>query len=538
LRRAVAGLSAAACTKVVSTGAGERRNPTTQPHILRYGDLGDVSTLNPAFNSDLILAWMSELTMAYLIRFDHENKPIPDLATEVPTARNGGISADGKTITFHLRKGVKWSDGAPFDADDVVFSTRVILDPKTNVVSRDGWDQIARIDEPDKYTVVYRLKAPYSPFASVYFSTGGSNPAIMPKHLLATTRDINKDPYNALPVGIGPFAYKAWKRGDRVVMVANPGYWRGPPKLKQIEYRITPSRDTLLSELQTGDLDMWPIAARAYYPRLLKIPGVSVVRQASFAFNHIDFNLTHPVLRDPAVRTALRLALDRRTLRDKVSHGLGILQDGVLSPASPFFDPKIRFVDFDIAKANAVLNAAGWKRGPDGIRSKNGLRLSLELVSNAGSPDTDTQIELIREWWKKIGVDFVRKNVDPRLLFAPYTDGGIIQNGKFDLVFFAWFTNPSGDMSGLYSCAQVPPNGQNDLRWCNPTAEPAMQAFKHTYEFASQKRYDDILQEELARDVPTIVIAVPEDLYAYNSDLKGFHPNQVSEFDDFMNVDI
>jgi peptide/nickel transport system substrate-binding protein len=531
-------LLAAGCTKVGSTGAGERRNTSTQPHVLRYGDLGDVSTLNPAFNSDLILAWMSELTMAFLIRYDHENKPIPELATQVPSAANGGISADGKTITYHLRKGVKWSDGAPFDADDVVFSTRVVLDPKTNVVSRDGWDQIVRIDEPDKYTVVYHLKAPYSPFAATYFSTGGSNPAIMPKHLLASTRDINKDPYNALPVGIGPFKYTAWKRGDRVVMVANPNYWRGLPKLTQIEYRIVPNRDTVLSELQTGDLDLWPIAAGAYFPRLKARQNLTVLRQASYGFNHIDFNLTRPALRDPAVRTALRLAIDRRLLREKVSHGIGIMQDGVLSPASPFFDPKIAFVEYDPAKANAVLDAAGWKRGPDGIRGKNGLRLTLELVSNSGSPDTDTRIELIRAFWKKIGVDFVRKNVDPRLLFAPYTDGGIIQNGKFDVVFFAWFTNPSGDLSGIYSCAQVPPNGQNDTHWCNPRAEAAMQSFKRTYDYPRQKQYDDIVQEELARDVPTIVTSVAEDLFAYNSDLKGFRPNQVSAFDDFMDVDI
>jgi peptide/nickel transport system substrate-binding protein len=528
----------AGCTKVGSTGAGERRNPSTQPHVLRYGDLGDMSTLNPMFNTDLVLAWVSQLTMAYLVRYDHANKPVPELATEVPTIQNGGISADGKTIVYHLRRGVKWSDGAPFDADDVVFTTRVILDPKTNVTSRDGWDQIARIDEPDKHTVVYRLKAPYSPFLATFFSTGGANPAIVPKHLLAASANVNKDPYNALPVGIGPFRYVAWRRGDRVQLEANPYYWRGLPKLKGIEYRITPNRDTLLSELQTGDIDLWPIAAGAYYPRLMRMPNVTVLRQASYGFGHLDFNLTRPVLRDPAVRRALRLAVDRRELRDVVSHGIGILQDGPISPASPFFDSKIGFIPFDLAKANALLDGAGWRRGPDGVRSKDGLRLTLQLVSNSGSPDTDTRIELIRTWWKKIGVEFVRKNVDPRLLFAPYSEGGTIQTGKFDAVFFAWFNDASGSLANIYSCALVPPNGQNDLHWCNPVAEAAMQDFKHTYDYARQKRDDDVVQEQLVGDAPTIVTAVQEDLYAYNSDLKGFHPNQVSQFDDIMNVDI
>jgi peptide/nickel transport system substrate-binding protein len=527
-----------ACTKVGTAGEGARHNATTQPHVLRYADLGDVTNLNPLFDPDLVLAWMSEMTMAWLIRYDHANQPVPELATEVPSLANGGISPDGKTITFHLRKGAKWSDGAPFDADDVVFSTRVILDPKTNVLSRDGWDLIRRIDEPDKYTVIYHLSKPYSPFVATFFSTGGANPAIMPKHVLAKTADINKDPYNALPVGIGPFRYVAWKRGDRVEMEANPNYWRGLPKLKRVEYRIIPSRDTILSGLQTGDVDLWPIAAANYYPRLLRVPSITVIKQPSYAFNHLDFNVTRPALRDPAVRTALRMAMDRVAMRHLVSHDIGILQDGVLSPASPYFDPKIRFVAYDAARANAVLDAAGWRRGPDGIREKNGVRLSLDVVSNSGSPDTDTRIELIRSWWKKIGVEFVRKNVDPTLLFAPYANGGIIQTGKFDVVFFAWFTDASGSLAGIYSCRLIPPKGQNDTHWCNPAAEAAMDDLKGTYDVARQRRDDAIVQESLARDVPVIVTAVAEDLYAYNTDLTGFHPNQVSEFDDMMNVDI
>ena len=209
-----------------------------------------------------------------------------------------------------------------------------------------------------------------------------------------------------------------------------------------------------------------------------------------------------------------------------------------MSPASPYFDPKIGFIPYDIGKANALLDAAGWKRGPGGIRAKNGQRLSLELVSNVGSPDTDTRIEIIRESWKEIGVDFVRKNVDPTLMFAPYSSGGTIQTGKFDVVFFAWFADASGSLAGLYSCALIPPKGQNDLHWCNPVAQAAMDDFERTYDFARQKHDDEIVQEELMRDAPTVVLNVSEDLYAYNTDLKGFNPNQVSEFDDMMNVDI
>ena len=145
----------------------------------------------------------------------------------MPTQANGGVSKDGLTITYHLRKGVSWSDGAPFDADDVVFSTNVVLNPANNEVGRQGWDQITKIDEPDKYTVVYHLKKPYSPFIETFFSTAGANPCILPKHLLAKYPNINNVPYNSLPIGIGPFKYLRWDRAQDVVLVPNPLYWRG-----------------------------------------------------------------------------------------------------------------------------------------------------------------------------------------------------------------------------------------------------------------------------------------------------------------------
>ncbi len=523
-----------------AAGAAEpqRQNSFTQPHVLRVGDIGDVTTLNPMFSQQLVLSRLSSLTMAWLVKYDIRNKPIPELATVVPTQANGGISADGKTITFHLRRGVKWSDGAPFDADDVVFTTHAILDPKVNVLSRDGWDKIVSIGEPDKFTVVYHLREAYSSFLPTYFGTAGANPAILPKHLLEHSADLNTDPYNTKPVGIGPFRYVEWRRADRVIMEANPYYFRGLPKLKRIEYRVIPNRDTLFSQLQTGDIDLWAQAARAYYPRLKALHGFVTTKQPSYGYGHIDFNLARPMLADARVRRALAWSIDREVLKDKVAHGIGIIQNGVYSPASEFFDPRIKTTPQDIPRANALLDEAGWKRGADGYRSKNGTKLSLEFVSNAGSPDTDLQIELIRTWWKQIGVDLQQKNYDPSLLFAQPEAGGIINGSKFDVVIFAWFLGPSGDLSNIYGCENFSPHGQNVLHWCNQKAQAAMDALKHSYDPAAQKRYAGIAQEELDKDVPTYVLNISEDIYAANADLKNFHPNAVTSFDDFMNVDI
>jgi peptide/nickel transport system substrate-binding protein len=204
----------------------------------------------------------------------------------------------------------------------------------------------------------------------------------MPKHLLAHTANINTDPYNSLPVGIGPFKFVEWARADHIALVANPLYWRCLPKLKKIVFKIIPNRDTILAELQTGDVDMWPLAARAYFPRLQGVKGFRVLRQPSYGFGHLDLNTSHADLSDPVVRRALLLAWDRRTALKKIGHGIGILQDSVVSPSNEFHDPKIGFTEMNVAKANATLDADGWKRGIDGVREKDGVRLNLELVTN------------------------------------------------------------------------------------------------------------------------------------------------------------
>jgi peptide/nickel transport system substrate-binding protein len=514
-----------------------RKNAYTQPHVLRMGDIGDLTSLNPMFIQSDVQSRLGSMTMAWLTKYDHANRPVPELAMAVPAKANGGVSADGKTITFHLRKDARWSDGAPFNADDVVFTTKIILDSKTRVISREGWDRIVSIDEPDKYTVIFHLKEPYSPF-STFFSSGTFGPAILPKHLLEHSPDINTDPYNAKPIGIGPFRYLEWRRGDRIILEANPYYFRGSPKLQRIEYRVIPSRDTLFVQMQTGELDLWVRAARAYYTRLSALPNVMVLRRPSYIYNHLDFNLTHPVLQDIRVRRALALAIDRVAIKEKIGDGLGIVQDGVWSPASPYFDSTIKTTPFDVATANKLLEAAGWKRTTGDYREKDGQPLTIEFVAGAGTPDIDAEIELIRSWWKSIGVDLELHEYNAALLFAQPENGGILYTGKFDVALFAWNPNAAGVMIGNYGCNDWSPHGQNVMHWCNRAAQSAMDRFVLSYDPVEQHNLDDIVQEQLASDMPIYVMHINEDLFAMNSDLQNFHPNTVTPFDDMMNVDI
>ena len=362
------------------------RHPYTHPHELRVTASEDLVGLNPMINTQAALSMLSSLTMAYLLKTDAQSRAtVPELATELPTLQNGGISPDGKAITWHLRHGVKWSDGVPFDADDLVFSTKLILDPHTNVVSHDGWDQIVRIDEPDKYTVVYHLKAPYASFAYTFFTTGDANPAILPKHLLAG-KDINRDPFNSLPVGTGPFKYARWNRGDSVEIVPNPYYFRGQPRLQRVVYKIVQDRNTVLEQMRTHELDMWLPTAAHYVNDLKKVDGLNILMIPSFFWDHLDFNTQRPLAKDPLVRRAMRMAIDRKTINDKIRFGLFDLGESMVPPAATQFHLDIPMTPFDIAGANALLDKrrlGAWR----GRRARQGRRTAqLRFRHRIGLP--------------------------------------------------------------------------------------------------------------------------------------------------------
>lgn len=537
-------LSVAACSKA-GTGAGAgpsqpgaRLNSWTHPHVLRYATAEDVSTLNPLLSQQTTLSFMSSLTMAWLIKWDEHNNPYPELATQVPSMQNGGVSKDGLTLTYHLRKGVKWSDGAPFSADDVVWTYHAIMNPANNITSRSGWDDIVRVDEPDKYTVVFHLRKPYSPFVEAFFTSYGGNPCILPKHLLAQYPNINHIAYNSLPVGIGPFKYASWQRAQRVVMVANRYYFRGMPKLKEIDFEIIPDRNTAMTEIQARELDLWALVPGSYLAKMQDMTQFTYLREPAYSFNHLDLNVSRPVLKDPAVRRALRYAIDRATLRHKIGHDAGYLQDQPSPKTAPYWDPKIGFTPFDLQKANQILDAAGWKMGPGGVRSKDGVSLNLEVATSSGTADVDQMIEMIRQWWKQIGVTMTVKHYPSPLLFDTYANHGIVLRGNWDVIFFNWGTDAIGDYSPIYACDQIPPNGQNDIRWCDPVADKAMHDLYKHYDQAQRNKDVATVMERLDRDVPTIVTTGGEDIFFYNKDLKNFHPGAIAPFDNMMNVDI
>ncbi|MEO6836230.1 MAG: peptide ABC transporter substrate-binding protein [Candidatus Tumulicola sp.] len=540
--RALAVLTAAAvlcsCTKNTA-GTGAAGNAAPKTHSLTIADgSGDVPTLNPHLFTETTLGYISGMTQAYLVKYNVQNRPYPELVTEVPTQANGGISKDGKVITWHLRKGVRWSDGAPFSADDVIFSTKVVLNPVNNEVGRDGWNLIEKMDEPDKYTVVYHLRKPYAAYEPTFFGTAGANPDVLPKHLLANYPNINQVPYNSKPVGIGPFRITAWHRGDSIELEANPYYFRGEPKIKHISFKLIPSRDTLITLMQTGEVQLWPEVPPSYIDTVLTIPRVKMEIQASPYYGHLDFNVTRPLVSDVRVREAIRYAIDRASLAQKISHGHSVVQESVVPPINPIAPKDIALVPYDPAKARALLDAAGWKPGPDGIRVKGGQHLTLEFPYYTGVATADDTVEFIRQALKAVGIGIQTRKFAPAVFFAPYQQNGIVYGGKWDMTMFSWQADPVGEISNIWECNQIPPNGQNVSHFCNKDLDALLERFKVTYDETLHRQILDQEVKIIVANVPTIVLSVQEAGYAHSPNLTGFTPGAWTPFDNMLNADI
>ncbi len=208
--------------------------------------------LNPALENGTSATEWSLLLFSYLVKYDDRGQIVGDIATQVPTPANGGISADGRTITYHLRRGVRFADGTPLTAADCVWSIDAVNNRANNVQSRNGYDLIDRAEAPNATTLVLHLKKPFAPLITIVLAPQGF--PILPKHVLSSLPDFNNIGFNSQPLGSGPYVVTHWARGDRVQLRANPYYWQGKPKIGRLDIQFVPSPQTAINLLQTHEI--------------------------------------------------------------------------------------------------------------------------------------------------------------------------------------------------------------------------------------------------------------------------------------------
>jgi len=495
--------------------------------VLRIGMTTEPNSLNPLFSLNDYEGFVDRFVFDVLLTVDPSGRHfLPRLAAAVPTVQNGGISKDGLTLTFHLRRNVLWHDGAPFTSHDVAFSYAAIMNPANNTPNRRGYDQIRDIRTPDRYTVVIRLKRPYAPALSELFGDAPPN-AILPAHVLEREHDLNRVDFNQQPVGTGPFRVVRWKRGDSIELERNDRYYLGRPRIERISVRFVPDEATMINELRTGELDLFAEGSVNAYGQLKRLPSLRAALVDVHAASNLLINQTRPQFRDVRVRRAIAYAIDKRAIVERFTFGAATPATADLPPFMWAYTPSVARYDYDPARARRLLAQAGWTPGPDGIATRLGQPLEAVLAfadNNATARLISVQIQA---YLRAIGIDAQLKGYNSAMMFAGYAAGGIYQDGRFDL---AWYTMTLGidpDSASRFSCGAAPPNGQNYSRYCSPEMDAAQADGRTHYDVPARRRAYARSQRLLARDVPIVFVFWPKDVEVYTQRLRGFAPNPV-----------
>lgn len=482
----------------------------------------DPTTLDPLFihpDASSVEQQVDRLLFEPFIDVDGKGRPIPELLAEIPTVANGGISADGRTIRYHLRPNVRWSDGVPVTSADVLFTLRAILDPRNPVRSHEGYDLIDRAWAPDAHTVVFHLRHAWAPAVMTYFSYGFSPQFVVPGHALHVPAPLEESPFGSDPSVVdGPYRFVSWTRGVGIRLSANPRYWRGEPPVRDLDIRIIPDPSTNMLMLQSGQLD-WNLVAPVQWALLRGKPGIDFVRVATAVVAGIAINLSHPPLDDVRVRRALAMAIDRAGIARRITLGQYPVTNVLQPQFSWAYDPSVREPAFDPRGAERLLAAAGWRPGPSGIREKNGKPLQLVYVA---FPETASGVRIateVEEELRRVGIGVTIKSISNAQLFLPVT--GTLASGDYDLAYVPWTMGADPDDSSVLGCHGT----SNYMRFCNAQVDALERAALAAISQNARKALYARIARIVARQVPILYLFNAEYIYAYRARLHGFSPN-------------
>ncbi|MFJ3502618.1 MULTISPECIES: ABC transporter substrate-binding protein [unclassified Streptomyces] len=486
-------LTAAACTNPGSTvdGAGGPKDsavvgiayePDSLSPLLGYGKDGNSKIFDG------------------LLAFDADMKLKPALARELPHVGDGGL-----TYTYNLRDDVTFSDGAPFTAKDVVFTYRTILDPKTNNPSRTELDALKSVEAVGDDTVVFRLKYPYAPFAERTVH------AIAPEHV-AAKQDVNTGAFTTKPVGTGPYVLTGWSKGEKLSFKANPTYWNGAPQVKKFTMAIIKDDDVRATRLRAGDLDgaiLPPNLAAGFKTDKSKKTWTA----KTYDYRTVTLPTHHRVTGDTAVRRALDLAVDRKTMVDKILEGAGKPAYGPVPTDSPWFT-KGTERRHDLAGAQKILDEAGWKPGPDGVRVKDGVRAAFPLWYLSGDKLRQDHALAYASDAKKAGIDITTQAgtwevIEPRMK----TDAVLAGGGSPG--------DPDFDQYLLLKSSLGGDGFNNMARYDNKTVDQALEDGRRTDDPAKRHAAYDTVQRELVKNPGYTFLTHIDHLYVVDDSWDG-----------------
>lgn len=457
-----------------------------------------------------------------LFDVDPEGNYFPLLAAEVPTVANGGISADGLNWKIKLRDDVKWHDGKPFTAEDVKFTLELLTDPDFRSWRRTGHELVRDLTVVSPTELTWRMEKPFAPYAAFLAST-----FIVPKHAFDGVADKNSAPFNNAPIGTGAFKWKKRVAGDHIELEANPDYFGEGPHIQQVVIKYIPDLTVLYTQFKTGDVDLvgvqWITAD--HYEEAKSLPGRIIELTGVATIESISLNMERPYFKDPAVREALYHALDKQAIIDAIYYGVPTPTESYMPKESYYYNPDLPKHEYNIDKAKAILDKAGWKPGADGIREKDGVRLSFKNSTTAGNNLREQAQQFVQQSFRDIGVEMTISNLPPAVMWGDYW-----MMSQFDSVMVGLtpLIGPDPDPSDFFKSTASPAKGgtgQNTWVYANAEVDALMEQGGALFVPEERLPIYKKVQELVRKDLPMLPMFQYMQVRGRKADVDGFKGN-------------
>jgi peptide/nickel transport system substrate-binding protein len=485
------------------------------------GAISDIATFNTLNSGDTASTQVITLTFDGLLGISANGDNIPMLAQSLPT-----VSADSLTFTFKLRPNLKFSDGHPLTADDVVFTYGLMFLPETkDFVSRYRSDlegYLQSVTAPDPQTVVFKFSKVQASFLDSHCRRG-----ILPKHILGSVapKALNTHDFFSGPSVVnGVFKFVKWDKSQQVVFARNDNYWAGPSNLDQYIYKVVSDAVVLAQQLKTGELDAGQ-PDPSQFDNLKTVTTINALTFVRPSFVYYLYNLdqsraSYPMFSDKNVRKALHMALDRTAMARAVYFGLATPADSVQVPISWAYNkdvaPKYKY---DKAAAQKLLDDAGWAKGSDGIRVKGGQRFSFEINTNAGNKVRENLIQVMQQQWKEIGVEATPRPISFQTLVTQ-----LRSTHTFQVILLGISNNDTDpDQTTLWTSKGIGAGGLNGMQYKNPDVDKLMADALQTTDRKVRKPLYDKIQNILADELPASILFYPSFVWGINKRVQNFN---------------
>jgi peptide/nickel transport system substrate-binding protein len=510
-----------------------------EPKIATFTFTQEPDNLNPLYTDMWFSAITRDLWLRGLWNFDDNNQAIPQLAAEVPTADNGGISNEGQTITVNLNPDAVWSDGEPVTAADFVFTYDMILSESNTTQSTYPYaDYVDSVEAPDDHTLVINFSEPFAAWLTTIFSY------VLPEHVLRPVFEaegnIDVAEWNRAPsVGVGPFVLAEWESGSHLRFVRNENWFGEASQLDEVFIRIVPDDAAQIAAIQAGDTDIGVFLAYSDVESIEASGQAQVVAVPSGYnegwFLNVSEETAHPAMLDPNVRLAIALATDRERITQDLLLGLTEPPATFWDTTEPYGNPDLEPYPYDPTRAAELLDEAGWvDSNGDGTRDKDGVELVLRYITNDRQLRADVQA-VVQQMWAEVGIGAELVNHSSDIFWNSYADGGPQALGEYDIAEFSSVgAFPDPEASSSWLCDQISsadnPEGGNWQGYCNDDLDALLREQATTVDTAARQQLYYEIAQIMYDDVIWIGIWKDPDLWSISSRLRNANISGATPF--------